>query len=442
MTKQEAKETMPAIKTNWFPPIPINDGAMVPQDANQLWCLALVAAKLGIKDKDTPEKCFMAMLWGGTVGLGHLSSLRNISVINGTPSIWGDAALALVRNSPGFQDIKETIEKDPNTMQPVRAVCVLKRDVGNRIDEVEREFTVLDAKTAGLYPGKEASAWRRYPKRMLQMRARGLAMRDLFPDVLQGLNVVSGIDDVERVDFQDAETVDAEPDPIDAMEMPPPEQEGYRERHRAQSGASARPPRDKTGDARDNSQNATETDKKTDEKQNWWAVDDGAKWKYIKFNSGKGLEKLRAKIFKHEYALRNAPKEVKNAVVSKWVRFCQQANIEDEFPLSASKSGTTKKTEKKEESKQNGPDNSAQYYDVENVKETGLSGSEEFRAMVEMIHTYGEQGKTAFDAICKRGGGKPQTRLECDAIAGQIETEVDAMREPNVDDQTEAMPKG
>jgi len=46
-------------------------------------------------------------------------------------------------------------------------------------------FSVADAKKAGLW-GK-SGPWQQYPKRMLQLRARGFALRDAFPDVLRGL---------------------------------------------------------------------------------------------------------------------------------------------------------------------------------------------------------------------------------------------------------------
>ena len=62
------------------------------------------------------------------------------------------------------------------------AVCVAKRK-GKR--PVEQRFSVDDAKKAGLW-GKQGP-WQNYPKRMLQMRARGFALRDAFPDALRGL---------------------------------------------------------------------------------------------------------------------------------------------------------------------------------------------------------------------------------------------------------------
>jgi hypothetical protein len=62
------------------------------------------------------------------------------------------------------------------------AVCVAKRK-GRK--PVTARFSVEDAKRAGLW-GKQGP-WSAYPKRMMQMRARGFALRDAFPDVLKGM---------------------------------------------------------------------------------------------------------------------------------------------------------------------------------------------------------------------------------------------------------------
>jgi len=51
--------------------------------------------------------------------------------------------------------------------------------------ETRRTFSVKDARLAGLM--NKAGPWKQYPKRMLQMRARGFAIRDAFPDALKGV---------------------------------------------------------------------------------------------------------------------------------------------------------------------------------------------------------------------------------------------------------------
>jgi hypothetical protein len=127
-----------------------------------------------------PEDVLVAIQWGCEVGLAPLQSLQNIAVINGKPSIYGDAAMALVLASPVCEGIEESIE-DEGTPNPV-AVCIARR---RGRAPVESRFSVEDAKRAGLW-GKQGP-WTAYPKRMLAMRARGFAIRDCFADVLKGL---------------------------------------------------------------------------------------------------------------------------------------------------------------------------------------------------------------------------------------------------------------
>ena len=122
-----------------------------------------------------PNDVFVAMQLGSEVGLPLMQSLQNIAVINGRPCIWGDAMIALVRNSPLCEYINETVENGV-------ATCKVKR---KGEPEYVSTFSEIQAKQAGLW-GK-AGPWKLYPERMLKMRARGFALRDVFADVLRGL---------------------------------------------------------------------------------------------------------------------------------------------------------------------------------------------------------------------------------------------------------------
>ena len=124
--------------------------------------------------------CMLAIQCGAEIGLAPLQSLQSIAVVNGRPSVYGDAALAVVKASPVCEYVTEAIDGDGEQMV---ATCTAKRR-GYPAATVVR-FTVADAKKASLW-GK-AGPWTQYPKRMLQMRARGFALRDAFPDVLKGL---------------------------------------------------------------------------------------------------------------------------------------------------------------------------------------------------------------------------------------------------------------
>jgi hypothetical protein len=127
-----------------------------------------------------PQDIMVCVQWGQEIGLAPMQALQNIAVINGKPSVYGDAAMALVQASPVCEDVEEYFEGE-GTPNPI-AVCVAKRK-GRK--PVVAKFSVEDAKRAGLW-GKQGP-WQAYPKRMMQMRARGFALRDAFPDVLKGL---------------------------------------------------------------------------------------------------------------------------------------------------------------------------------------------------------------------------------------------------------------
>jgi len=132
--------------------------------------------------KGKPQDILVAIQWGYEVGLQPMQALQNIAVINGKPSIYGDAAIALVKADPRCRGVKETIEGEGEKMV---ARCVVRRAYGDEIEETEATFSVDDAKRAKLW-GKQGP-WSQYPKRMLAMRARGFAIRDAFPDAMKGM---------------------------------------------------------------------------------------------------------------------------------------------------------------------------------------------------------------------------------------------------------------
>jgi hypothetical protein len=127
-----------------------------------------------------PEDVLVAVQWGKELGLAPMQALQNIACINGKPSVYGDAAMALVQASSVCEGIEEFFEGE-GTPNPI-AVCVAHRR--NRTP-VTAKFSVEDAKRAGLW--NKPGPWQAYPKRMMQMRARTFALRDAFPDVLKGL---------------------------------------------------------------------------------------------------------------------------------------------------------------------------------------------------------------------------------------------------------------
>jgi hypothetical protein len=141
----------------------------------------VAASDFAPKDfRGKPESCLLAIQHGAEARLTPMQSLQSIAVINGRPTIWGDAALALVQSSPACEYVREYIEGDGDNLT---AVCEAKRR-GYPAPTTVR-FSVADAKKAGLW-GK-SGPWSQYPNRMLQLRARGFALRNAFADALRGL---------------------------------------------------------------------------------------------------------------------------------------------------------------------------------------------------------------------------------------------------------------
>jgi hypothetical protein len=158
-----------------------------PQNFEQALTFANYLADSDMVPKDfkgKPGNCLIAMQWGMEIGLKPLQALQSLAVINGRPALWGDAVIALVRNSPACEYVNES--DDGHT-----ATCRVKRR--GEFEQI-RTFSNDDAKAAGLL-GKQGP-WSQYPKRMRQMRARAFALRDVFADVLRGLQVAEEVMDI------------------------------------------------------------------------------------------------------------------------------------------------------------------------------------------------------------------------------------------------------
>lgn len=165
--------------------------SLAPQTIDEALRFADYLAESTIVPKDfakNPGNILVAIQWGMELGLQPMQAMQNIAVINGRPALWGDAVIALVRSSPLCEYVYENTDGDV-------ATCRVKR---RGEEEQVRTFSMADAKAAGLI-GK-AGPWTQYPKRMLQLRARAFALRDVFPDVLRGMPVAEEVMDtpVER----------------------------------------------------------------------------------------------------------------------------------------------------------------------------------------------------------------------------------------------------
>lgn len=158
-------------------------GAMRPGSMGEFIEMSKMIAASDLAPKDYQGRAgnvLVAMQMGSELGLAPMQAIQNIAVINGRPSLWGDAMLAVVQSHPDFVDIEEMDMKDIEAAGA--ATCTIHRK--GRTSRTAT-FSVNDAKTAKLW-GK-GGPWSQYPSRMLQMRARAFACRDMFSDALRGI---------------------------------------------------------------------------------------------------------------------------------------------------------------------------------------------------------------------------------------------------------------
>lgn len=144
--------------------------------------------------KGKPGDVIIAMQMGSEVGLSPMQAIQNIAVINGKPCLWGDAALAIVLGHSQYESHREWLEGSIAD-GTLTAYCGITRKGS---DEHIKQFSITEAKKANLW-GKPGP-WTQYPERMLQMRARGFAIRDKFADALRGINFAEEVRDYQTIE--------------------------------------------------------------------------------------------------------------------------------------------------------------------------------------------------------------------------------------------------
>lgn len=158
---------------------------IIPRNIDEMFRLANAAVRGGFAPKGmTAEGATIAIQYGLEIGFMPMQALQSIAVINGRPSLFGDALPALILSSGKCESFDEWFTGQEDTDNWTAHCKTIRRGVGNPI---ERKFSVADAKRSGLW-GKQGP-WQQYPQRMLQMRARAWCFRDAYADVLRGMCV-------------------------------------------------------------------------------------------------------------------------------------------------------------------------------------------------------------------------------------------------------------
>lgn len=188
----------------------MSNSLITAEEGNMLFKMASTIAATEFVPSDmrgrVPE-VYAALLFGREVGLSPMASVQNVAVINGKPSLWGDAALAIVQTHPSYEWHQEsTFEEIADT-----GVAVFRVKRAGNPEPFVSKFSVDDAKRAHLWGRK--GPWSSYPFRMLQMRARGFGLRNAFADAMRGLVTAEEAGDAVQV---------AAPAPVAPVAIPAP----------------------------------------------------------------------------------------------------------------------------------------------------------------------------------------------------------------------------
>lgn len=185
--------------------IAINERGMVEAKNNSellRYCGAIVNSGIVPDRFNTPQKLFGALMFVRGLGLSDVS-IRQVAVIHGVPSLFGDLPLSLVQAKGELEKFQEFwIDREYNkicfenknfTAEPWAAVCFMKR----KGQEVGQAFyTMDDAVKANQYPPKKRdgsalpeSPWNRHTKMMLRYKARSICLKSVFADHINGVSI-------------------------------------------------------------------------------------------------------------------------------------------------------------------------------------------------------------------------------------------------------------
>jgi hypothetical protein len=203
-------------------------GMIIGNDLDARWriCKAFAASRMLPQQYDTPEKVFTGIQYAIELGFDKqpITALRNISIINGMPSIWGELPLAMVMASGKLFYIDEYFIDSDGEKLPLHtpskkifgAICEVKRNdmITGGIKEIMRVFTQEDKHNLGI-----SAIWNKFEKIMMKRKARAIALKDLFPDVLLGISISEYDYHMPGEEIKDEEKIEVDENKLKAKEI-------------------------------------------------------------------------------------------------------------------------------------------------------------------------------------------------------------------------------
>lgn len=199
-TKPPEESQEKVVKPASLIPISQDSQSLAPTDHAQLsrFVDMMIKAKALPKHLQNREQVMAAWNYAAQLRLPPQPSLRNIAMIEGTPSLFGDLPLSLVQRHDDFVYYEEfNIDEQYNRLsfenKNMTAVVwggVVRLQRKGMKEPQSFSFTKIDADRAGLISrAKPGMPWIAYQPVMFIRRARIMAIRALFADALVGASI-------------------------------------------------------------------------------------------------------------------------------------------------------------------------------------------------------------------------------------------------------------
>jgi len=145
-------------------------------------------------DSREAAQAVVKVLYGQEVGIGPVSAMTGVHIIQGKPAPSAGLMAALIKRSGKY---------DYRIIEHTDTACEIA--FFEHGEEVGRSrFTIDDAKQAGALSGKNAHTWKKYPRNMLFARTLSNGAKWYCPDVFGGPVYVAD-------EFSDAPPIDITP---------------------------------------------------------------------------------------------------------------------------------------------------------------------------------------------------------------------------------------
>ena len=155
---------------------------------NEVRTLATSSFKSGLFGIKNQEQAFTLMVIAQSEGVHPIKAMQMYDIIQGRPALKSTEVLTRFQNSGGKVKWIET--------SATKAKALFTHDIGG---EVEHEYTIEDAKLAGL---TNKDNWKTRPKEMLRARCIASGIRMLYPACLNNMYSTD-----EVIEFAEPEVV-------------------------------------------------------------------------------------------------------------------------------------------------------------------------------------------------------------------------------------------